>query len=640
MATQESLDRVQQLYVAYYGRPADQEGQEYWADRLDAEGEGAIINAFGNSEEYAAKAEGQGNATLINAIYQQAFNREADPEGLTYYAGVLERGEKTLAEIATTIINAAGGQDRLVLNARVEAAAAYTAEFGAADAYDVDAAKAAVEAAKAGVNASALTEALTALSDAQTAEADFLEGQVDNDVINKLLKAADDAGNSISVVDNAGTPDNLVLTKLNEDLSQAQIKEAIEDVYAYAGSEVDAALDLRTVGGLDLGDSSFNTRSTAVQDELIADGIAAAQKVVADKEKVAETGVLNALASVQQGITRLDNSYKAQEEARTALSGEMAKFASVNSATLSPANADNFDLDTANNTFTINGSITVTLNANGTWTVPTGTDTSGLQGVDALLSAGNALGGALVTYDSAFSSLAASVKRAEDLQEGSDISTSVAKSYITEPDATADASVTFAVATELNDIISARQALSNLEEAVEDFEAARGVRDEAKNLADAVTDAQEAITDSAEDGGLGVALLTETNGDIDPVTGDVSFSGGDEVYLYNAADADDVNGDIAVAGFSIAGQDRIFFGEDYTLVELSGDWKASDNTGDAAALEIFWEQTGSVLNLYVENKAFAGNGSTDGDITEITLTGVSANDINFSNGYLTAGEPA
>ena len=65
MATQESLDRVQQLYVAYYGRPADQEGQEYWADRLDAEGEGAIINAFGNSEEYAAKAEGQGNACLL-----------------------------------------------------------------------------------------------------------------------------------------------------------------------------------------------------------------------------------------------------------------------------------------------------------------------------------------------------------------------------------------------------------------------------------------------------------------------------------------------------------------------------------------------------------------------------------------------
>jgi hypothetical protein len=46
------------------------------------------------------------------------------------------------------------------------------------------------------------------------------------------------------------------------------------------------------------------------------------------------------------------------------------------------------------------------------------------------------------------------------------------------------------------------------------------------------------------------------------------------------------------------------------------------------------------LTLYVENKAFAGNGSTAGDITEIEMTGVNAADIEFSGGYLTAGEPA
>ena len=32
MATQASLDRVQELYVAYYGRPADQAGQDEQGD--------------------------------------------------------------------------------------------------------------------------------------------------------------------------------------------------------------------------------------------------------------------------------------------------------------------------------------------------------------------------------------------------------------------------------------------------------------------------------------------------------------------------------------------------------------------------------------------------------------------------------
>lgn len=131
MATQASLNFVQNLYVAYYGRPADSEGLQYWADRAEAEGEGAIINAFGNSPEFQDSFGDLSNEQLVNNLYQQLFSREADDAGLTYYAGVLAAGEKTLAEIALTISNAAQGSDRTVLNTKVQAADYYTSNVPA-----------------------------------------------------------------------------------------------------------------------------------------------------------------------------------------------------------------------------------------------------------------------------------------------------------------------------------------------------------------------------------------------------------------------------------------------------------------------------------------------------------------------------
>jgi hypothetical protein len=48
------LDQVQRMYVAYYGRPADPAGLNYWAARLDQSNGHLeeIIDEFGNSGEY------------------------------------------------------------------------------------------------------------------------------------------------------------------------------------------------------------------------------------------------------------------------------------------------------------------------------------------------------------------------------------------------------------------------------------------------------------------------------------------------------------------------------------------------------------------------------------------------------------
>ncbi|MDR5899057.1 DUF4214 domain-containing protein, partial [Halomonas vilamensis] len=133
MATQENLNLAQQLYVAYYGRPADAEGLEFWAEEIEASGAEAVVSAFGNSAEYTARFGDLSNEDLVNGIYQQAFNRDADAEGLAFYVEKLESGELGLASIALTIVqNATNTEepDATTLATKVAAADLYTASAG------------------------------------------------------------------------------------------------------------------------------------------------------------------------------------------------------------------------------------------------------------------------------------------------------------------------------------------------------------------------------------------------------------------------------------------------------------------------------------------------------------------------------
>lgn len=131
MATPQSLNTVQSLYVAYYGRPADPEGLNYWAEQLEANGGNLanIINAFGNSSEYNANLGSIETSAQVNSLYQQLFGRDAEDEGLGFYTNMLNNGEKTLAEIALTIREAAQGSDRTTFEGRTAVANAFTQEL-------------------------------------------------------------------------------------------------------------------------------------------------------------------------------------------------------------------------------------------------------------------------------------------------------------------------------------------------------------------------------------------------------------------------------------------------------------------------------------------------------------------------------
>ncbi|ARU58067.1 hypothetical protein OLMES_4049 [Oleiphilus messinensis] len=107
--TSQYEDQVQQMYVAYYGRPGDPAGIAYWADQLAAVNGNLsdIIEAFGTSDEFTARFGTLDNQTLVNNVYQQLFGRDADPAGLAFYVGELEAGTMSLSSIALNVSSGA-----------------------------------------------------------------------------------------------------------------------------------------------------------------------------------------------------------------------------------------------------------------------------------------------------------------------------------------------------------------------------------------------------------------------------------------------------------------------------------------------------------------------------------------------------
>lgn len=130
-ASTENLLKVQQAYVAYYGRPADPAGQDYWANRLEQEGGSlqSIIQAFGNSQEFQERFGSMSKEQLVNNIYRQLFNRDAEPMGLAFYVGKLQSGEMTLQTICLNILDGAQGDDLATIQNKVQVAQYFTQQL-------------------------------------------------------------------------------------------------------------------------------------------------------------------------------------------------------------------------------------------------------------------------------------------------------------------------------------------------------------------------------------------------------------------------------------------------------------------------------------------------------------------------------
>ncbi|MYM85055.1 DUF4214 domain-containing protein [Duganella sp. FT50W] len=222
---------IQTLYVAYFNRPADKLGLDFWIARADANGGvDSVASEFANSTEYTDTYGGKSPAALVNQIYLNLFGRPAETEGLIYWANKLINKEQTFGQIALTIANSAQNDDLVAITNKVNAADAFTTSLDTATeilGYD---GKAANQVAK---------DWLAGITD----DASFA-AKTSADALNAVAKAASDAHDGTQ-----NSPQTFVLTKGLDTVNGGAGNDVI---VAAVDSDASPNVELNTLSSLDI----------------------------------------------------------------------------------------------------------------------------------------------------------------------------------------------------------------------------------------------------------------------------------------------------------------------------------------------------------------------------------------------------
>lgn len=120
-------EQVQQLYIAYFNRPGDAAGVEYYVDLLEDGVSIDVLRAdFVGSKEYTDTYAGKSTEAVVNQIYTNLFGHSADIPGLKYYAGLIDAKTVGYDILPWLIANGAQTTDITAFANKATAAAAFT----------------------------------------------------------------------------------------------------------------------------------------------------------------------------------------------------------------------------------------------------------------------------------------------------------------------------------------------------------------------------------------------------------------------------------------------------------------------------------------------------------------------------------
>ena len=155
MATASSYSAlVQDLYVAYFGRPADYYGLQNFEAALAAANAPtdpaglataystntavkSLIDSFGTSAESTALYGSGSTESFVNAIFENLFNRPAAVSGLTFWVNAINSGSVTKGDAALAILAGAfnnsttqGKADQTLIDNKIAVATNFTTDLG------------------------------------------------------------------------------------------------------------------------------------------------------------------------------------------------------------------------------------------------------------------------------------------------------------------------------------------------------------------------------------------------------------------------------------------------------------------------------------------------------------------------------
>lgn len=662
------VEAVQKLYVAYFNRPADYAGLEYWTNVVEAQkgSTTAVSAAFAAEAEYKTAFAGMTNAQVVNQVYLNLFGRAAETAGQAYWADLMASGAITIDKVVAEIAKGAQTTDAEAYENKVSGATAFTAQL------DTKAEQDGYRGAAANTTAKAFITSIT--TDASLTVA--------------VAPAA--LATTVSKVVAAGTPFTVVgglqALEAATDAKAAFLVTADGDGKA-STSTTDTALAgevttkeaalvklLGTPAAGDAVETTYVNGSASVKAALIADQQAANTKALTD----AQTAVANAAAEVakvaglQSAVSTAaaakladTNATKAQGVASADLAAKLAFYNASNTTQVTVA---------ADGTVTIPGvaeqpgppvvpavpakPLIVVSQTTGALTLASGVTETTNPGITALLASSAALEAAQVTATKATAAAVATQNTVDYLDTSTAEKAELENIRLQMEDVVVAANTipTEAQIAEQLAIFKAKDAAANntkYEDFLDDVNAfydqlpaenaltlaltnaeasaktaATNIENFAKAQA-ALVKAQALVTEGAAlDATVAAAtkLFTDNNFTINNVDAGVEFgSSKSDIFIAGDTDAN-------IELFNLQGSDSLFIGADYTLN------RGALTTGDDAVLEAFVRQVGSDTVISLETSNFGSSAAT-AEVVVITLVGVDATTIQLNNGIITSVAP-
>ncbi|MCC2971136.1 DUF4214 domain-containing protein [Massilia sp. IC2-476] len=127
----QNAEAIQKLYVAFFNRPADYYGLQYWDGVIAKSGNATAVlsqlaASFAQSKEYTDTYAGQNTRQVINNIYKNLFGRSAEEAGLEYWNNEIAAGRVTLSNAVLMISAGAQNADKTAFASKVTAATSFT----------------------------------------------------------------------------------------------------------------------------------------------------------------------------------------------------------------------------------------------------------------------------------------------------------------------------------------------------------------------------------------------------------------------------------------------------------------------------------------------------------------------------------